>query len=205
MNIRRTRLLAPVVALTLLVAGAAANSAHADETHPRVRLVTSLGDITLELDAKSAPITTQNFLRYVDSGFYSGTIFHRVIERFMIQGGGFTVDMRKKGNTYTPIPLESNNGLRNERATIAMARTGDPDSATCQFFINVVDNPRLDYASSEDGNGYAVFGRVVDGMDVVDAIQSVPTTAVNGREDVPVEPVLIESADRVDRGVRSSR
>ena len=119
--------------------------------------------------------------------------------------GGFTVDMRKKGNTYTPIPLESNNGLRNERATIAMARTGDPDSATCQFFINVVDNPRLDYASSEDGNGYAVFGRVVDGMDVVDAIQSVPTTAVNGREDVPVEPVLIESADRVDRGARSSR
>ncbi|MEZ4649530.1 MAG: peptidylprolyl isomerase [Candidatus Eisenbacteria bacterium] len=202
MTVLRNRALATTVALALLVLGAAVTSASADETHPRVRVATTLGDIVLELDAESAPITTQNFLRYVDSGFYSGTIFHRVIERFMIQGGGFTADMRKKGNTYSPIPLESNNGLRNERATIAMARTGDPDSATCQFFINVVDNPRLDFASSEDGNGYAVFGRVVEGMDVVDAIQSVPTRAVNGREDVPVDPVVIRSVDRADSGSR---
>lgn len=164
-----------------------------------------MGDIVLELEAEEAPITVENFLRYVDSGFYSGTIFHRVIDRFMIQGGGFTAEMRKKTSTYPPIPLESRTGLRNERYTIAMARTGDPDSATSQFFINVVDNPRLDFASSEDGHGYAVFGRVIEGTEVVDRIRVVPTTSRAGREDVPAEDVTIESVERLDGAPPSAR
>jgi len=165
---------------------------------PRVRVSTSLGDLVIELEAEKAPVTVENFLKYVDSGFYKGTIFHRVIDGFMIQGGGFTAAMRKKTNTYPPISLESRNGLENDKYTVAMARTGDPDSATSQFFVNVVDNPRLDFASSEDGHGYAVFGRVIEGTDVVEKIRAVPTTTRAGREDVPIDEVLITSVERID-------
>jgi peptidyl-prolyl cis-trans isomerase A (cyclophilin A) len=162
------------------------------EPTPRVILVTSEGEITLELDAARAPETVANFLAYVKAGHYEGTVFHRVIENFMIQGGGFTADMKQKP-TRAPIPIESRNGLKNVRGAIAMARTGDPNSATAQFFINVVDNPRLDYPSF-DGHGYTVFGKVVAGMDVVDKIRAVPTTTVGPHQNVPAQPVLIRSA-----------
>jgi peptidyl-prolyl cis-trans isomerase A (cyclophilin A) len=166
--------------------------AGAQPAAPRVVLSTSEGDITVELNAAKAPKTVENFLAYVKSGHYDGTIFHRVIDGFMIQGGGFTPDMKQKP-TRAPIPLESKNGLKNERGTIAMARTSVPDSATSQFFINVVDNPRLDYPNP-DGNGYAVFGKVVAGMEVVDKIRAVPTTSAGGHQNVPAKPVLIRAA-----------
>ena len=160
-----------------------------------VKLQTSMGDIVIELDEKAAPITTKNFLRYVEEGFYDGTIFHRVISDFMIQGGGFTAELARK-ETHAPIANEASNGLKNERGTIAMARTPDPDSATAQFFINHKDNAGLDYTGP--GNpGYAVFGRTVEGMDVVDAIAAVKTTVRNGMPNVPVEPVVIKSAGLV--------
>jgi len=158
----------------------------------RVLLATSAGNITLQLDAEKAPRSVANFLEYVKAGHYDGTVFHRVIDGFMIQGGGFTPDMVQRP-TRAPIPLEARNGLKNERGTIAMARTSVPDSATSQFFINVVDNQSLDYPNP-DGNGYAVFGKVVAGMDVVDKIRAVETTTVGGRPNVPVKPVLIRSA-----------
>ena len=163
---------------------------------PRVTITTSLGAIVVELDAAKAPKTVENFLAYVDSGFYDGTIFHRVIPEFMIQGGGHTADMMRK-TTREPVQNESKNGLSNQRGTIAMARTSDPHSATSQFFINSVDNSKgLDSGSTGDGWGYTVFGKVVEGMDVVDAISKVPTTSKNGNRDVPVEPVTIESVKR---------
>ncbi len=143
------------------------------DPRPRAKLETTLGVIVLELDREKAPITVKNFLRYVEEGFYSGLIFHRVMPTFMIQGGGFDKNMNeKKEGLHPPIKLESKNGLKNVRGTIAMARTAVPDSAGSQFFLNVVDNPFLDY-SKPDGNGYAVFGKVVEGMDVVDAIRKV--------------------------------
>ena len=157
-----------------------------------VKLETNKGDIIIELDRQAAPITTTNFLQYAGEGFYDGMIFHRVIQGFMIQGGGFTTKMEKK-KTHDPIVNEAMNGLSNVRGTIAMARTGDPNSATCQFFINHVDNTPLDYAKDQNP-GYAVFGKVIEGMDVVDAIAAVKTTARNGMDDVPVEPVIIKSA-----------
>ncbi len=160
-----------------------------------VVLKTSKGDITLELDAEKAPLSVQNFLAYVDAGFYDGTIFHRVIPDFMIQGGGLDPDMTKKV-TRDPVQNEAKNGLKNLRGTIAMARTQDPHSATAQFFINHKDNANLDYPSF-DGWGYAVFGRVTDGMDVVDAIAASPTTTRAGRRDVPQETILIESVTRL--------
>ena len=160
---------------------------------PRVLLATSLGDITLQLDPEKAPKTVANFLDYVKAGHYDGTVFHRVMDGFMIQGGGFTPDMMQKP-TKAPIPLESRNGLKNERGTVAMARTNVPDSATSQFFINVVDNAMLDQPNSRDGNGYAVFGKVVAGMDVVDRIRKVETTRVGPHQNVPATPVLIRSA-----------
>ncbi len=163
----------------------------ADEQHPTVVIETSKGNITVELDREKAPVTVENFLKYVDAGFYNGTIFHRVIPTFMIQGGGFTPNMKEK-DTNPPIKNESGNGLSNQRGTIAMARTNDPNSATSQFFINVVENKPLDTY----GGGYAVFGKVTDGMDVVDAIRVVPTTTRAGMQDVPVEPVLIKSIKR---------
>ena len=159
-----------------------------------VTLKTNKGDIVLELDAEKAPNTTKNFLEYVKSGFYDGTIFHRVIPGFMIQGGGFDKNMVRKP-TREPIENEANNGLKNDTYTIAMARTQAPHSATAQFFINVADNKFLNFsAPTMQGWGYAVFGKVVKGQDVVDAIAQVPTTSHYPHQDVPVEPVIIEKA-----------
>ncbi|HEV8691481.1 MAG TPA: peptidylprolyl isomerase [Ideonella sp.] len=154
----------------------------------KVRLATSMGDIVLELDKDKAPKSVDNFVQYVKAGHYDGTIFHRVIDGFMIQGGGMKPDMSEKP-TRPPIPLEAGNGLSNVRGTVAMARTNMPDSATSQFFINVVDNTRLDTA----GGGYAVFGKVIDGMDVVDKIKAVPK-GQGSLQSVPVQPVLIKKA-----------
>jgi cyclophilin family peptidyl-prolyl cis-trans isomerase len=157
-----------------------------------VKLETSMGNIVIELNEQAAPVTVKNFLGYVEEGFYDGTIFHRVMPGFMIQGGGFTAEMEKK-ETREAIVNEADNGLKNERGTIAMARTNDPDSATYQFFINHRDNGSLNYV--ENGNpGYTVFGKVTEGMDVVDAIASVVTTTRKGYNDVPVNPVEIKSA-----------
>ena len=163
------------------------------DTPPRVALETSHGTIVLELNPEKAPITVENFLDYVDRGWYDGTIFHRVIEDFMIQGGGFTSDLQRK-ITRPEIENESKNGLSNARGTISMARTGDPHSATAQFFINHVDNDGLDGAANSWG--YAVFGKVVEGIDVVDSIAKVETAVKNGMGDVPVETVSIKSAKR---------
>ena len=158
-----------------------------------VKLSTSEGDIRIELDAEKAPKSVDNFIKYVKAGHYDGTIFHRVIENFMIQGGGFTAKMEQKP-TRPPIPLESRNGLNNMRGSIAMARTGDPNSATAQFFINVVDNAFLDAANARDGNGYAVFGQVIEGMDVVDKIRTKPTGNMGMHQNVPLTPILINKA-----------
>lgn len=180
--------------LLLLALFFASGGASAEEV--KVLMKTSKGDMEIALDADKAPKTVANFLRYVDEGFYDGTIFHRVISGFMIQGGGFTADMKKKP-THEPVVNEAKNGLKNRRGTIATARTSDPHSATSQFFINHKDNPNLDYPSF-DGWGYAVFGRVTSGLEVLDAIASVPTTMKNHMSDVPVEPVIIESVKRVE-------
>ena len=179
-----------LAAATLAAAlGAAALPAWAQ----KVRLDTSLGAIVLELDAAKAPRSAANFLDYVKSGHYDGTIFHRVIPNFMIQGGGFDPDMKQKP-TRAPIPLESKNGLSNVRGSIAMARTSVPDSATAQFFINIKDNAFLDAVNTPDGTGYAVFGKVVSGMDVVDKIWAVPTGNKGPYQNVPVTPVVIRKA-----------
>jgi peptidyl-prolyl cis-trans isomerase B (cyclophilin B) len=160
-----------------------------------VRLNTSFGAITIELNAAKAPKTVQNFLGYVRSGHYDGTIFHRVINGFMIQGGGFESGMRQKP-TEAPIENEATNGLRNEKYTVAMARTSDPHSATAQFFINVADNDFLNYtAPTAQGWGYCVFGRVVEGTDVVDKIKAVRTIRYGMHQDVPEQEVLIERAE----------
>lgn len=157
-----------------------------------ITLQTNHGDITIDLDFEKAPKTAENFLAYAKSGFYDGTIFHRVMNGFMIQGGGFDTNMQQK-KTNAPIDNEAKNGLQNKRGTIAMARTSDPHSATAQFFINVVDNDFLNFTSeSANGWGYCVFGKVTDGMDVVDAIKKVPTTSRLGHQNVPVENVVIE-------------
>lgn len=162
-----------------------------------IKLTTNLGAIILELDAEKAPKTVANFLDYVKAGHYDGTIFHRVIDGFMIQGGGFLPGMRQKP-TNAPIENEAANGLKNLRGTIAMARTSDPHSATAQFFINVADNDFLDFrAPSGNGWGYCVFGRVVEGMDVVDKIKSVSTGSRGFHQDVPLEDVVIEKAEIV--------
>ena len=158
-----------------------------------VRLTTSLGDIRIALDAEKAPKSVANFLQYVKAGQYNGTIFHRVMENFMIQGGGFTTKMQQKP-TRSPIPLEANNGLLNTRGAVAMARTDNPNSATAQFFIDTVDNPFLDAANSRDGLGYAVFGKVIQGMEVVDQIRAVPVTTKGDYENVPVTPIIIIKA-----------
>jgi cyclophilin family peptidyl-prolyl cis-trans isomerase len=165
--------------------------AQGDDKHPVVVLDTSMGAISLELDREKAPITADNFVKYVESGFYDNLIFHRVIAGFMIQGGGFDTQMHEKteGQRGT-IKNESRNGLSNKKGSIAMARTRDPNSAQNQFFINVIDNERLD----REGGGYAVFGKVIDGMDVVEKIRNVRTTIRGGMADVPVEPVVIKTA-----------
>ena len=162
---------------------------------PQVKLATSMGDIVLQLDAAKAPRTVENFLSYVRDKHYDGTIFHRVIDGFMIQGGGFTPDMQQKP-TKAPVQNEAANGLKNDRYTIAMARTADPNSATAQFFINVKDNAMLN-APSPDGHGYAVFGKVVSGTEVVDKIKAVATGNRGPYQNVPATPVIIQSATLV--------
>jgi len=168
--------------------------------NPKVLMETSLGNITLELDAEKAPKSVENFLAYVDAGYYDGTVYHRVIDDFMIQGGGFTPEIERKPGTREPIQNEADNGLKNLRGTLAMARTSQPHSATAQFFVNLVDNGFLDYREkNRRGWGYAVFGKVTEGMEVVDAIAKLPTTTrPNGMRDVPIEPPVIERMSRID-------
>ena len=173
-------------------------SSTAKENHMFVKLTTSQGDIILELDPAAAPKTTANFIQYVRDGHYEGTIFHRVIPGFMIQGGGMDADLKER-STRPPIENEAQNGLGNGRYTVAMARTPDPHSATAQFFINTNDNGALDFtAASGSGWGYAVFGRVVKGQAVVDAIENTPTGNKSYHQDVPVTPVVIEKAEVLD-------
>ena len=181
----------PVHAQTPATAAAPA-PAPAVAAAPRVKLATSLGDIVLELNPAKAPKTVANFLQYVQDKHYDGTVFHRVIDGFMVQGGGFTADMAQKP-TRAPIALEAANGLKNDTYTVAMARTGNPDSATAQFFINVKDNAMLN-APQPDGHGYAVFGKVVEGKSVVDKIRAVSTGSKGGMQDVPTTPVTITTA-----------
>jgi peptidyl-prolyl cis-trans isomerase A (cyclophilin A) len=175
--------------LVLSIAAAAAFGVAAPAWAQKVKLATSAGDIVVELDAAKAPKSVENFMQYVKDGHYNDTVFHRVIENFMIQGGGMTADLKQKP-TRAPIALESRNGLTHQRGTLAMARTSDPNSATSQFFINVKDNDFLNQAQSRDGQGYAVFGKVVQGMDVVDKIRATPT----GPGDVPLQPIIIKRA-----------
>lgn len=160
--------------------------------NPEVVITTSIGKITVRLNAEHAPISTENFLKYVEKKHYDGTIFHRVIKDFMVQGGGHLPDMKEKDTAFAPIKNEAKNGLSNLRGTIAMARTNDVDSATAQFFINVVDNKRLDHVDN-NRYGYAVFGKVTEGMDVVDKIRDSKTASKNGFDDVPVKTITIKS------------
>ena len=163
-----------------------------------VTIATTVGQMTLELDADNAPKTVENFLAYATSGFYDGTIFHRVINNFMIQGGGFTTDMEQKP-TQAPVDNEANNGLKNERGTIAMARTQDPHSATAQFFINVQDNDFLNHTGENmQGWGYTVFGKVTQGEEVLDKIRCVQTGSQGGHQDVPTDPIIIESISIIE-------
>lgn len=182
--------------LTIFTAGSFMSTAAAESEGPRVLLETSMGDIEVRLSPDKAPETVENFLRYVKRGFYDGLIFHRVIPNFMIQGGGFDENMENPG-TFPPIVNEAHNGLSNVRGSIAMARTNDPDSAAAQFFINLKDNPLLDYSKQQAG--YAVFGQVESGMEVVDGISSVKTDTQGQYSDVPKVPVVIHSARLLPR------
>lgn len=197
-------LLAVAVLLSGAPAALAESSAEkapeAATTNPVVKIKTSMGEITAELDAKNAPVSTSNFVEYARSGYYDGTIFHRVIPNFMIQGGGMDANLAPKAGARAPIRNEADNGLKNTRGTLAMARTSDPNSATSQFFINVTDNGFLDHRSKMPSQyGYAVFGKVTEGMDVVDRIKAVKTGNKNMMQNVPVEPVLIESVTVVGK------
>lgn len=183
-----------LMVFALMLAGVPAVSAE----NPKVVLETSKGMIVLELYPDKAPETVKNFLDYVDAKYYDGTIFHRVIPKFMVQGGGFTADMKRK-TPRAPIKNEADQGLKNNRGTISMARTGDPHSATAQFFINTINNDFLNHRSkTQQGWGYAAFGQVVEGMDTVDAISAVKTGTRGGFRDVPAEPVVIKSAKRIN-------
>lgn len=186
----RTRLLLPLLPAAAFLAAPLARAAAQE---PRVEIETTLGKIVVRLAPDRAPQTVKNFLRYVNEGFYNGTIFHRVIPGFMVQGGGFDETLREKP-THEPIPLEARGGLRNDRYTIAMARTSYPHSATSQFYINDADNDFLNADQAQDGNGYCVFGTVVSGTEVVDKIAAVPTGSRRGMGDVPVTTVKILSA-----------
>ncbi len=193
MRMRTFAIVCLALALTVMVPGLGGR-AQAAGGHPVIKLQTSLGDIVLELDAEKAPVTVENFIQYVKDGHYDGTIFHRVIPNFMIQGGGFDADMKQK-ETRAPIKNEADNGLKNDKYTIAMARTPDPHSASAQFFINVKDNDFLNFsAPTANGWGYAVFGKVTDGFDVVDAIAKVKTGNRGPHGDVPVDPIVITKA-----------
>jgi cyclophilin family peptidyl-prolyl cis-trans isomerase len=191
--------LAAILSLVLFPTTEGTNSMN-DETadNPQVLIETTMGNITIELDAKNAPNSSANFLAYVDDGYFVDTIFHRVIPDFMIQGGGITADMQDKPGIRAPIENEANNGLKNDRGTLAMARTGDPHSATSQFFINHSDNAFLNFKSeSSQGWGYAVFGKVTDGMDVIDAMAKVETGNKGGHQDVPVAIIAITGVSRL--------
>jgi cyclophilin family peptidyl-prolyl cis-trans isomerase len=190
------KIILSLVIFTLAVLIALPVISHAVQANPKVLIKTSKGDITLELFADKAPVTVKNFLSYVDEKFYNGTIFHRVIKNFMIQGGGFTPEFLEKA-AKPPIKNEAANGLKNLRGTIAMARTPEIDSATCQFFINHIDNLGLDHKDNTEHFGYAVFGKVVSGMDVVDAIALVPTMTKGMHENVPRETITIISISRI--------
>ena len=181
-------------ACAVLLGAAAAGSGWAADA-PKVKFATTDGDFVVELNPDKAPRTVENFLQYVKDKHYDGTVFHRVIENFMVQGGGFSADMQQKA-VRPPIPLEAGNGLKNQVGSIAMARTADPASATAQFFVNVRDNAMLD-APNPDGHGYAVFGKVVSGMDVINKIRGTPTGTKGPYRDVPVTPVVINSATLV--------
>lgn len=188
-----------LVALLSLFAIGAAPAGAAGKADPVVKLETSMGDIVIRLNERKAPITCANFIQYVKSGHYDGTVFHRVIKDFMIQGGGFTENMKEK-QTHAPIRNEANNGLKNEKYTIAMARTPDPHSASSQFFINTRNNNFLDYKSEKNNEwGYAVFGKVIQGQKVVDKIEAVETGRRAGHEDVPTAPVIIKKAVVVEQ------
>ncbi len=176
----------------LLLTLTVVSTAMAAEKNPVVVMETTLGNIKIELFAKEAPISVKNFLAYAENGFYKDTIFHRVIPGFMAQGGGLTAALQPKPGSLPPIKNEADNGLKNDRGTLSMARTGDPNSATSQFFINVVNNDMLN-RPNPDGYGYAVFGKVISGMEVVDKIVSTPTTTMGMMADVPVKPVVILS------------
>ena len=183
-----------IATLIIMMTTSNATALEKKKENPKITLETTKGKIVLQLDQKKAPITVDNFLEYVKSGHYDGTVFHRVIKGFMIQGGGFTSDMQQKP-VNDPIKNEADNGLKNERGTIAMARTPNPHSATAQFFINTVDNHFLDHKSKDmQGWGYAVFGKVIEGMEVVDTIAGVKTGTKGGHQDVPIEPVVILKA-----------
>ena len=171
-----------------------------EEAMPKVKITTSYGEIVIELDKENAPITTENFLSYVESGFYNETIFHRVISGFMIQGGGHLPDMTPKDEKLDPIQNEANNGLKNNRGTIAMARTANPHSASSQFFINHADNAFLNFRTNQvdEGWGYAVFGQVIEGMEVVDKIAAVETTSMGPYQDVPVEVITVLNTELVE-------
>jgi len=197
---RLTRIILAFCLLSFTAASFAATATTKKPTRakPMIKLQTNFGPITLELDAKAAPVTVANFVQYVRDGHYNGTIFHRVIEGFMIQGGGFTADMEQKA-TRAPIKNEADNGLKNVAYSVAMARTPNPDSATSQFFINIADNAFLNFREpSAQGYGYCVFGRVSEGQDTVDRIRKVRTGTRAGMQDVPVEDVVIESAEVVE-------
>lgn len=186
------------IALLILVTGIISSVAMAANPNPQVKLETSHGDIVLLLDAQAAPESVANFVLYVEDGFYDGTIFHRVIKDFMIQGGGFKQDMKKK-NSRSPIKNEANNGLKNTRGSVAMARTGDPHSATAQFFINTVDNEFLNHTGQNSrGWGYAVFGKVISGMETVDRIRTVQTGTSGMFRDVPAQAVTINKASLIE-------
>ncbi len=184
----------PLIGALVVALGVTGEAAGAER--PQVLVKTSMGDITIELYPDKAPKTVENFLQYVKDGFFAGTVFHRVIGNFMIQGGGHTRDIyaggQGKKDTRAPIPLESQNGLKNDAGWVAMARTSQPASATAQFFINTVNNDGLNYPNP-DGNGYAVFGKVIDGMKTVEAIRAVRTGSVGMFRDVPLEPVTIDA------------
>ena len=169
-------------------------AAHA---YPQVQFDTTFGKFVVELNSDLAPISSENFLRYVKEGHYDDTVFHRIINGFMVQGGGYTTSMQEKP-TREPIPLESRNNLKNVKGSVAMARTANPNSATAQFFINVADNDALDYPGA-DGHGYAVFGKIVSGMDVIDKIRAVPTTSYGSYRNVPATPVIIQSAKQISQ------
>ena len=196
-RVKRTFVVNLLRMCALLALAAAAPLAHA-ATNPVIEMITSMGTVRIELYPDKAPKTVENFLTYAREGFYNGTVFHRVIDNFMIQGGGFIAGMKQKP-THEPIENEANNGLRNERGTLAMARTSNPHSATAQFFINVVDNDFLNFtAPTPQGWGYCVFGRVVNGMQVVDRIKGVATTTKGMHQNVPITDIVIDKVEVVD-------